>query len=181
MKSLSGKIALFPLSAHLLPGGRLSLRIFEQRYLRMVKQSFSDNSGFVVCMLNAQGDKARNQHIYPIGTYCHIVDFEALHDGLLGITVEAQYCVTLDKVETQPDGLRVARYTPSTAWPQPELTPGYNLMRLRLQELFDKYPEIKGLYEEPKFDDALWVVYRWLELLPVNAEKKRSLLAGKGR
>lgn len=44
-------IPLFPLSAHLLPGGRMSLRIFEPRYTRMIKQACATDSGFVLLTL----------------------------------------------------------------------------------------------------------------------------------
>ena len=54
------RFPLFPLSAHLLPEGRMALRIFEPRYVRMVKQACAANSGFVMCMLNASGDKETN-------------------------------------------------------------------------------------------------------------------------
>ena len=46
-------------------------------------------------------------------------------------------------------------------------------------EIFDKYPELKSLYQNPKFKDPIWVIYRWLELLPVDAEKKQQLVQQK--
>jgi len=44
------KLALFPLSAHLLPGGIMPLRIFEPRYQRMIAQA--GDQGFALCMLD---------------------------------------------------------------------------------------------------------------------------------
>jgi Lon protease-like protein len=86
---------LFPLSAHILPEGRMALRIFEPRYIRMVKDACRLNEGFVICMLNSKGQKEDNTHIFPTGTYCKVIDFDVLEDGLLGITVEGLKCVSI--------------------------------------------------------------------------------------
>ena len=43
------KRAIFPLPVFILPEGATKLRIFEQRYLDMVKEAAKDNTGFVVC------------------------------------------------------------------------------------------------------------------------------------
>ena len=44
-------IPLFPLSAVLFPGGLLNLRIFEQRYLDLVRDCSRNGSGFGVCLI----------------------------------------------------------------------------------------------------------------------------------
>jgi uncharacterized protein len=95
-------IPLFPLSAHLLPGGHMALRIFEPRYVRMVKEACAGNGYFVLCMLNSRGDQTSNEHIFPIGTLCKIVDFDLLDDGLLGINVEGVCCVSVGNIKRLP-------------------------------------------------------------------------------
>ena len=92
------RFPLFPLSAHLLPEGRMALRIFEPRYVRMVKQACAENKGFVMCMLNANGDKNLNEHIHKIGTYAQVVDFDMLDDGLLGIKVAGSHLVEVSSI-----------------------------------------------------------------------------------
>lgn len=52
-------------------------------------------------------------------------------------------------------------------------------MDKRLKEIFQKYPEVNTLYPTPEFDNPIWVIYRWLELLPVNAEQKQQFLENK--
>ena len=65
------KLALFPLSAHLLPGGIMPLRIFEPRYQRMIAQA--GDQGFALCMLDPrQPDALRN--MYPIATRVRIIE-----------------------------------------------------------------------------------------------------------
>ncbi|WP_395341037.1 LON peptidase substrate-binding domain-containing protein [Ningiella sp. W23] len=168
---------LFPLSSHILPEGRMALRIFEPRYTRMVKEVCEADTGFVVCMINSSGDKTNNTHIFPLGTFCKVIDFDILEDGLLGVTIEGQYCVSINNIETQYDELRIGQCTTCPDWhcesdPE-ELAP----MTERLIEVFERYPEVSKLYDNAKFDDSVWVVNRWLELLPVGAEQKQHFMA----
>lgn len=172
-------LPLFPLSTHLLPGGRMSLRIFEPRYIRMVKESCANSTGFVMCMLNANGDKECNKHIYPIGTYAKIIDFDLLDDGLLGVKVEGVFSVVVSDITTENDGLRVGNCTAVEPWccdvALEQITP----IDLRLKEIFERYSDISELYETTYFDDPIWIMHRWLELLPVDACQKQHFLEQK--
>ncbi|MFC4701807.1 LON peptidase substrate-binding domain-containing protein [Glaciecola siphonariae] len=168
---------LFPLSSHVLPEGRMALRIFEPRYTRMIKEVCKAGTGFVICMINNTGDKSNNTHIFPLGTYCHVIDFDVLEDGLLGVTIEGQYCVSISDIQTEFDGLRVGSFERCETWRCESNIEDLTPMNVRLQEVFDKYPEVSSLYETTKFDDPIWVVNRWLELLPVGAEQKQHFMA----
>lgn len=172
-------LALFPLTTHVLPGGRTHLRIFEPRYLRMVKESLLNNSGFGLCMLDPDGSKADNTHIFPRGTLVQIVDFTQHEDGLLGITVAGQQMFDIQSIDQDHDGLRhgVVELLPDQGidqeWPDEA---HHKMLRQRLIEVFDSYPEISELYPDKKLDDELWVCQRWLELLPLKPCVKQELL-----
>jgi Lon protease-like protein len=170
------KFPLFPLTAHLMPAGRMALRIFEPRYVRMVKEACATNQGFVMCMLNRQGDRTTNAHIYPIGTYCRVIDFDILDDGLLGITVAGEYLVQLSAIETEDDGLEIAHCEPIVTWQCDTADAKIEPLKLKLKEIFARYPELAALYDNPPFDDPMWLVNRWLELLPVDASTKQQFL-----
>ena len=45
------RLPLFPLKTVLFPGGRLALRIFEQRYVAMAKICLADDAPFGVCVI----------------------------------------------------------------------------------------------------------------------------------
>ncbi|HAI73117.1 MAG: peptidase S16 [Alteromonas sp.] len=170
------QVPLFPLSAHLLPEGRMYLRIFEPRYIRMVKQACAENTGFVMCMLNAKGDKSANEHIYPIGTFAHVVDFDLMDDGLLGIKVAGSHLVEVSNITSESDGLRLGQCTSLSDWPEDIDPKQIAPMDERLKEIFAKYEDISGLYDNPRFNDPLWVLRRWLELLPVDGGLKQQFL-----
>lgn len=173
------QLGLFPLTAHLLPGGRMQLRVFEPRYVRLVRDALRNDQGFGLCMLNSAGDTSLNQHIFPIGTRAKIIDFETLADGYLGITIAGEQLFTVDNIVTEKDGLRVGSVEliqPLAPPPELPFPDGCELQR-RLQEVFSKYPEFAKLYPEQYFQDPLWVCYRWLEILPLSAATKQEILA----
>lgn len=166
--------ALMPLTSHVLPQGRMALRIFEPRYVRMVKESMKGDRPFVMCMLNARGDKENNSHIFQLGSSVTIVDFDQGSDGFLGITVEASQLVEIDDIATEDDGLRVGRCKPL------DIIAGdaNNIEEIgkKLESVFQSYPELASLYDNLFFEDPFWVTMRWLELLPISSAQKQSLL-----
>lgn len=155
----------------------MSLRIFEPRYIRMVKEVCANDSGLVICMLNAEGDPQTNQHIFPVGTFSQVIDFELLEDGLLGIKVAGLYTVEVSNIATESDGLRVGQCEKRDAWqcdvPAEQISP----MVKKLKEVFERYSELESLYATTQFDNPTWVLYRWLELLPIDAKQKQYFLA----
>lgn len=179
---IHSSVPLFPLSAHILPGGRMALRIFEPRYIRMVKESCANQTPICICMYNSKGDKDKNEHIFPLGTMVEIVDFERLEDGLLGITVEGKSLVTIDNITIEHDGLRRGDAMPALErlFDDQQINQHEKLAD-RLMEVIENYPEIRLLYPEPRFEDLDWVVCRWLELLPIRAEEKQKLLMSDDR
>ena len=44
-------VPIFPLNTVLFPGGRLPLRLFEQRYMTMAKACLRDGTPFGVCLI----------------------------------------------------------------------------------------------------------------------------------
>ncbi|WP_090364090.1 LON peptidase substrate-binding domain-containing protein [Ferrimonas sediminum] len=165
-------IPVFPLNAHVFPEGRLSLRIFEARYLRMVRERAGRPDGFAMGMLvdgEAGGD------VLDLATLVNIVDFDQLQDGLLGITVEGVELVRLSQMRTDADGLRWARYESVSIWA--DAAPGEDDgIKPALLRLFKEYPEIGDLYPGAERRPLDWCMLRWLELLPIDAKAKAHIL-----
>lgn len=172
-------VPLFPLSAHIFPGGKMALRIFEARYIRMVKEALKEERGFGICMLNSRGDRQENTHIYPIGTYVKVIDFDLLEDGLLGITVEGIHLFRIDNIITEKDDLRVGHVVPFESWDEDMFSNNEprQVLQERLSQIIESYPELKTLYPDAVEDDYSWIVYRWLELLPIKAADKQQLIS----
>lgn len=165
---------LFPLPLFLLPGGRARLRIFEPRYLRLVRECSTEGEGFVLAMMQGQS-------LCEYGTLVEIIDFESLPDGLLGITIAARQRVKLNSFHQEYDKLWVGDITPLEDWPRqkPEKATSHTQKRISdgLSDLFMSYPEHAQQYDAPRFDDITWTCQRWLEVLPLSTAQKQWFIA----
>ena len=107
------EVPLFPLPRVLFPGGKLSLQIFEARYLDMVKKCFREQAGFGIVMIT-DGDRilaSPNDQLPEIsycGTYCTIVDFDQSLNGMLSIVVEGDRKFVIRDQYEQPDRLMMS-------------------------------------------------------------------------
>lgn len=132
MEPVTEKLPLFPLSSVLFPTGLLGLRIFESRYLDMVKDRMRRGAGFgVVANLSA------TEHAL-IGTEAMIIDFSTLDDGLLGLQCRGHRRFKVQHTAAQDDGLIVADvqwWPPEPAQAvRPEHAALQSLMREMLQQ-----------------------------------------------
>ena len=88
-EDLDGPLALFPLSTVLFPGGKLPLRIFETRYIDMVRACLRSDAPFGVVLIKT-GSETGSARFFDVGTTARIVDWEVDDDGLLGISVRGE-------------------------------------------------------------------------------------------
>ncbi|TKB56555.1 LON peptidase substrate-binding domain-containing protein [Ferrimonas aestuarii] len=166
------KLPLFPLNAHVFPGGKLSLRIFEARYLRMIKERAGKEPCFAMGMLE---DREGGAEVLPWATQVRMVDFSQLEDGLLGIVVEGVQWLHIEDITTDDDGLRWADCKPVSIWSEPNHEQDASI-NSALLSLFGQYPELGKLYPEAAGQSMDWSLQRWLEVLPIDAGNKVSLL-----
>ena len=172
---MSEKLPLFPLRSLVFPGGVLPLRIFEARYLDMVKRCARDQGEFVICLIR-QGDDtdAAPQH-YNVGTACKIIDWEAMPDGLLGITVEGVARVSIGHTYTQPDQLLMGdvEYIDEEQDQRlPEkFTEWSDLIIKIMHRLGSPFDQLKV-----QEDSAFWVGARLTEYLPFELDIKQRIL-----
>lgn len=168
-------IALFPLNTLLLPQGRMRLRLFEARYLRLMKEATSGVRSFAIASLNPLVSQHHADRICPEVTLVSIVDFEQLPDGLLGITVEGQGRYRISKRWQEYDQLHVAQLDPLPFWTAQNAPADLSLWP-KLQQVFKQYPELATLYPQPDHQNLCWLVSRWMELLPLTPHLKRQWL-----
>jgi Lon protease-like protein len=169
----SADIPLFPLNTVLFPGGPLSLRIFEPRYLDLVRECTRNGTGFGVCLI-LQGREAGEPAVpAAVGTFARIVDFYTLPDGLLGIQAAGGERFHVDRSRVRDNGLAHGHVR---FWPdEPNLTlpPEYALLATILERLLDK---LKTPFERASLDDASWVGFRLAEALPLENRERQHLL-----
>ena len=168
-------IPLFPLDTVLFPGGPLNLRIFEPRYVDMVRDCTAADSEFGVC-LSCTGDEAGGvEAAAQVGTTARIVDFFTLEDGLLGIAAIGVQRFSIQKTDVRRNGLAVGDVQMLAPAPEIALAPEYLLLRTLLERLLDN---VGQTYKDQalRLDDADWVGCRLSELLPLPLPDKQRAL-----
>lgn len=168
------EIPLFPLRAVLFPDGPLPLRIFESRYIDMVGQCMKDDSPFGVLLIR-EGQETGLATTHEVGTLANITDWYQGSDGLLGVTAVGGQRFRLLSARKQADGLNIGEIEVLAAEPYMALPAEYASLKQILESVLD---DLGRLYEslERRFDDAVWVTYRLIEILPIELEQKQQLL-----
>ncbi len=172
-----GGAPLFPLNTVLFPGGPLPLRIFETRYVDMVRHCMRQRCPFGVVLIQGGSEvgAAGGGRTSVIGTTARIVDFNSLPDGLLGISCIGERKFRIAKRWQQADGLHLADMEFMELEERIDLPSEFHhlgtLLRVVLPELGDLYADV------PKqFADAAWVGYRLAEILPLSLSEKQYCL-----
>jgi hypothetical protein len=171
----AAELALFPLGTVLFPGGPLRLRIFEPRYLDMVRRCLKEPRTFGVVLILEGEEAGAVASIAATGTDARLVDFDTLPDGLLGIDCLGERRFRVVRRWQQVDGLNLAEVDylgddAPCALPA-ELAHLGELLREVLPRLGDRYTHV-----EARYDEAGWVANRWAEVLPITSPEKQQLL-----
>jgi Lon protease-like protein len=171
---LSEEVPLFPLHTVLFPGGRLPLRIFEQRYMEMAKTCLKDNSLFGVCLIH-QG-KEVGEPAVPVGVGClaRIAEWDMPQLGVLQVTARGESRFRILDQRVQADGLlraSIELLPEGDDAPLPDAAARYAKL---LERVIEQHP---ALLERPhRLDSSAWVSARLAELLPLPVEAKQALL-----
>lgn len=179
-------LPLFPLGTVLFPGGVLPLRVFEVRYLDMVKRCHRAGAPFGVVSLT-QGQEVRAagaqaEQFHSVGTLARIEHLEQPQPGLLMIRTVGQQRFRIASREQLKHGLwvaDVAQVEADKVVPVPaDLQPAAQALAQLVRTLEDKgTPELQMPLQGPwRFDDCGWVANRWCELLPMPAMLKQRML-----
>ena len=168
-------VPIFALSTVLFPGGRLPLRVFEARYLDMIKTCMANATPFGVCLI-AQGQEVGvAASVHDMGTLAHVADFDLLDGGLLGIVADGGERFKIVSTDIGDDQLLNATTSPVAVEPvtsiPSELEHLVGITQALLEHLENEHAQAHS-----QCDDATWVSNRLAESLPMPSEQRQSLL-----
>lgn len=180
------EIPLFPLSHALFPDGALRLRIFEIRYLDMIRRCVADGTEFGVVVL-LEGSEVRTpeggEKLASVGTMARIEHWDAPMPALLELQCRGTRRFALDSAEQGKYGLWTGEATflpddPSSAVPD-SLQRAADVLGRWISSLQRQgVPAYRMPVAEPfRLDDSGWVANRWAELLPLPPAQQARLLA----
>ena len=154
----------------------MPLRIFERRYIDMVRNCFREETGFGVCLVREGAEVGDAATPYPYGTFARIVDWDQDDSGLLLIVARGEQKFRI--VETTVDQTGLLQGSVEML-PQEASTsvPGeYHHLQDALKQILEQVAATVE-YDEHHLDDGLWVGSRFVELLPLSAELRHELLS----
>ena len=178
----SAELPIFPLGTVLFPGGALPLRVFEARYMDMVRDCMQRDTPFGVCLITSGrevGDTPRHE---AVGCLARITEWDMAQLGLLQIRTRGGERFRIASSRVQHDGLiraDVELIAPDSDEPIPEqFAMCASLVRRIVEDLVEKEPSALGrMVGEPYlYQSASWVSNRLCEFLPIPAKAKQRLM-----
>jgi len=174
MPLAASPLALFPLRTVLVPGGTLGLRVFEPRYLDLVRDCGRSGDGFGVCLILEGQEAGAVATTAAFGTEARIEDFGTGDDGLLTLRVRGRRRFHVQRTRVRDNGLIVASVDWRDPDPDDDLRPEHAVLALVLKHILE---QVDGEHVmSVQLDDAAWVGWRLVELLPLSDRQRQALL-----
>jgi Lon protease-like protein len=179
-------IPLFPLGTTLFPGGVIALKIFEARYLDMMKRCLRENSPFgVVSILDNKpidSDASALANFSNIGTLAKLEEFDPIQPALYMTKSYGTQRFHVLNIKQESDGLWMGQIELIDADPAIPLPKEHEKVAALLSEIIAiiKSEDLLGddAFKIPEnLDDCGWVSNRLAELLPLPPAQKNHLLA----
>jgi Lon protease-like protein len=166
-------LPLFPLETVLFPGARLPLRLFESRYIDMVRECLRKETGFGVVWrmdtsIEQPGGHAR------VGTEAVISDFSTHDDGLLGIECQGQRRFIVRATRARDNGLLIADVDWLADQPAQAVGPQHAALQTLLREI-QQFRELAGLIDADA-DDAVSLSFGLAAILKIDLPRLQNLL-----
>lgn len=181
----TSNIPLFPLGRALFPDGVLHLRIFEVRYLDMIKKSIEAGEPFGIVPL-IEGTEVRRPEATEVlaqaGTLAKIDEWVSPMPGLIQLRCSGTRRFHLQDSEQGRFGLwsgdiALMADDPVIAIPDP-LQASANRLGKLIADMQKSGTPAAAMPLAPPFrlDECGWVANRWCELLPLMPLEQQSML-----
>ncbi len=170
------ELPLFPLSAVLLPGRSMDLRIFERRYLDMIGECGRLECDFAICLILEGEESGAPAVPASIGCQAHIEDFWTEPDGLLGIRVRGLRRVRVGAVRVRDNGLLIGQIQDCVEAPAIPLSAEFGLLATLLRRLAEREDSELARAPAERFDDSAWIAWNLAAEVPLEARERQRLL-----
>ncbi len=175
-------MTIFPLGTVLFPGGVLPLRIFEARYVDMVRQCLRNDEPFGICRITEGNEVGKPAEHEQIGCAARIVNFDKEPSGILNLRTIGEQRFKINSSHVNEQGLVIADidYLPSEddAVIPLDMARCIKVVERVISELVDTEPDAMKRILEPPFllQSASWVSHRLCEILPFGPSSKQLML-----
>ena len=168
-------VAIFPLQTVLFPGGALPLKIFEVRYVDMVKACLKDGSPFGIALIREGQEVGTPAVPQSVGCLARIAECDVEELGVLKVRAEGLERFRILSTEVNKQGLIVGEVEHIDSEARVTQAPGLEESAEFLRKAIAGIGAAR--FVEPfRFDDATWVGFRLAEILPLRIDVKQQLL-----
>jgi len=175
------ELPLFPLQTVLFPGGLLSLKVFEARYLDLMATCMREQQPFgVVALLRGTEVRRAGDAVAfeSTGVLAELIEVDSAQPGILLLRCRGTQRFEVLGTRQQADGLWLAR---AGLLPGDETVAPGDVLLDTVRGLANAIASLKSKGTEPfeapfRFDSAGWVANRWCEILPISLAAKQRLM-----
>lgn len=174
-------LPLFPLQTVLFPGGLLSLKVFEARYLDLVASCLREQRPFGVVALRTGSEVRAGKgrvEFESTGVLAELLDVDSEQPGILHVRCRGTGRFALESSLQRDDGLWLGHIATLAGDPARPPDPA---LRDTVQALANAIASLKAQGASPFLEpyalgDAGWVANRWCEILPIPLSAKQRLM-----
>jgi Lon protease-like protein len=174
--SSEGSLPLFPLHTTLLPGAAIGLRVFEPRYLDLVRETGRSGEGFGVCLILEGNEVGAPATPAAFGVQVKIEEFDVGADGVLQLRLRGTRRFHVERTRVRDNGLVVADVRWCDEDSDDELRPQHALLATVLDHIIEQAGTAFAPASPALMDQASWVSWRLAELLPLSEQQRLQLL-----
>lgn len=169
-------LPLFPLHCVLLPGAAIGLRVFERRYLDLVRDCGRSGGSFGVCLILDGSEVGAPASPAAYGVEVRVEDFDVGADGVLVLRLRGMRRFRVVRTRVRDSGLVVGEVTWSEPDSDDELRPEHGLLATLLEHMLEQAGGEYASAGPAQLDQAAWVGWRLAELLPLAEQQRLALL-----
>ena len=172
----SPMLPLFTLHTVLLPGAALGIRVFEPRYLDLVRECGRNGSTFGVCMILEGQEVGGASTPAAWGVEAVVEDFDVGADGVLQLKLRGARRFHVQSTRVRDNGLVLGQVAWADRDSDDELRPEHALLGTVLERILEQVGGEFAAAGPALLDQAAWVGWRLAELLPLTGDQRLALL-----
>ena len=179
-------IPLFPLNTVLFPGGVLPLKVFETRYLDMLRECMKKQQQFGVVLIKSGQEVGVAAEPENVGCLTQITEWDMQDLGVMMLRTVGSQRFRILQQRVLPDQRLEAKIELMEAdkpgKPDQAHLQCASTLKLVIDDINNKGRTTHGPnYASPfalplQFDNAGWVANRWCEILPIPMKARQALL-----
>lgn len=179
-------IPLFPLKTVLFPAGVLPLKVFEARYIDMVRDCMKDDAPFGVVLIKSGQEVGAAAEPETVGTLARIVHWDMPSLGVMLLRTQGEERFRILDTRVLPDNrleAQVDMIAPDTDAPVSAMHVNCaKALKIVMDDIEAKGQAQHGesfdsLFALPlQFESTAWVANRWCEILPIPLKARQKLL-----